>query len=189
MNRQFTDGEIVAAIKAIHAEGARLSRAAVRKRLGGGGSTRISSLLKEYGAGPHGPKTRSGPTGPVQQSEVTGPTQWSGPSGPAGALTDIKSARPPTIAASPASAMAPAIEREIEGGVAHLESEIRVLKILLESERNARREEEARYARTIEALQREIETASRGWNERGAEHAARPSGTPGARGSRAKNRS
>jgi hypothetical protein len=36
------------------------------------------------------------------------------------------------------------------------------ISILLESERNARREEEARYARTIESLQREIEIASRG---------------------------
>jgi hypothetical protein len=54
-----------------------------------------------------------------------------------------------------------------EGCVAQLESEIRVLKILLESERNARREDEARHGRTIEALQREIEIASRGWSERG----------------------
>jgi hypothetical protein len=54
-----------------------------------------------------------------------------------------------------------------EGCVAQLQSEIRVLKILLESERNARREDEARQGRTIEALQREIEVASRGWSERG----------------------
>jgi hypothetical protein len=53
-------------------------------------------------------------------------------------------------------------DREPEGSVAQLQSEIRVLKILLESERHARREEEARHARTIEALQREIELASRG---------------------------
>ncbi|MET4149087.1 MULTISPECIES: hypothetical protein [unclassified Bradyrhizobium] len=53
-------------------------------------------------------------------------------------------------------------DREPKGGVAQLQSEIRVLKILLESERDARREEEARHARTIEALQREIEFASRG---------------------------
>jgi hypothetical protein len=53
-------------------------------------------------------------------------------------------------------------DREPEGSVAQLQSEIRVLKILLESERHARREEGARHARTIEALQREIELASRG---------------------------
>jgi hypothetical protein len=66
VSRQFTDGEIVAAIKAIAAEGAPLSRATVRKRLGGGGSTRISSILKEYAAGAHGPPARSGPSGPVR---------------------------------------------------------------------------------------------------------------------------
>ena len=53
-------------------------------------------------------------------------------------------------------------DREPEGSVAQLQSEIRVLKILLESERNARREDEARHVRTIEALRREIEISSRG---------------------------
>jgi Plasmid replication region DNA-binding N-term len=72
---RFTDGEIVAAIKAIAAEGAPLSRATVRKRLGGGGSTRISAILKEYAAGAYGPPARSGLNGPVR----------SGPAGPASA--------------------------------------------------------------------------------------------------------
>jgi hypothetical protein len=68
---------------------------------------------------------------------------------------------------APTAPPAAAGDRESEGGPAHLLSEIRVLKILLESERNARREDEARHARTIEALQREFEIASRGWTDRG----------------------
>ena len=36
MSRQFTDGEIVAAVRALAAEGSPLTRASVRKRLGGG---------------------------------------------------------------------------------------------------------------------------------------------------------
>jgi hypothetical protein len=63
---------------------------------------------------------------------------------------------------APAAAHAAGGDREPDGGIVQLQSEIRVLKILLESERNARRDEEARYARTIEALQREIEIANRG---------------------------
>ena len=72
------------------------------------------------------------------------------------------------------TAPGPAVDLGPEGGIAHLQSEIRVLKILLESERNARREDEARHGRTIEALQREIEIASRGWSERGVGRAAKP---------------
>jgi hypothetical protein len=53
-------------------------------------------------------------------------------------------------------------DREPEGGTARLQSEIRVLKIMLKSEHHARREEEVRHAPTIEALQREIELASNG---------------------------
>lgn len=168
MSRQFTDGEIVAAIRAIAAEGAPLSRATVRERLGGGGSTRISAILKEYGAGAHGPAPRSGPTAKSGPAINSGSPSKAGPS--AGAAP-----------ATPVTVPVPPIDHETEGGVAHLESEIRVLKILLESERNARREEEARYARTIEALQREIELASRG--------AARPSGGSGTPEQRPKSRS
>ena len=158
MSRQFTDGEIVAAIKALAAEGTALTRASIRKRLGGGGSTRISAILKEYNAGANRAPARSGP---IQ----------SGPNGPEGAGSGLVT--DPTI--GPADAPANALDSALaagappgpEGSVAHLESEIRVLKILLESERNARREDEARHGRTIEALQREIEIASRGWSERG----------------------
>ena len=55
MSRQFTDGEISAEIGQIATEGGKLSRTVVRKRLGGGSSSRIDALLKEYrrnGAGP-----------------------------------------------------------------------------------------------------------------------------------------
>ncbi|WP_342723982.1 DNA-binding protein [Bradyrhizobium sp. B097] len=182
MSRQFTDGEIVAAIRAIAAEGRPLSRATVRKRLGGGGSTRISAILKEYAAGAHGPGARSGPNGPVR----------SGAAGPASAAAEGKAVRasadvPPPAVAAPAATSAPSDGRESEGGIAQLQSEIRVLKILLESERNARREDEARHARTIEALQREIEIASGGWTDRDAS-GARPSRTPGAPEPRSRTR-
>jgi hypothetical protein len=154
VSRQFTDGEIVAAIRAIAAEGAPLSRAAVRKRLGGGGSTRISAILKEHNGGAYGPSPRSGPTaGPVE--------------GPAAVPM------PPANGTDPA-APTPSVGRELKGSVARLESEIRVLKILLESERNARREGEARFGRTIEALQHEIEIAGRCCSDRSATRAARP---------------
>jgi hypothetical protein len=68
------------------------------------------------------------------------------------------------VASVAASTAAPPAggDREPEGGVAQLQSEIRVLKILLESERAARQEDESRHARTIEALRREIEIAGRG---------------------------
>lgn len=158
MSRQFTDGEIVAAIRAIAAEGAPLSRASVRKRLGGGGSTRISAILKEYAEGARGASDRSGPHGPVRtgpQAPVVGPAE--GAAGRAAAAGTAAAG-----AAAPTPAQVAGGDRDPEGGVAQLQSEIRVLKILLESERAARREEEARHARTIEALQREIELASRG---------------------------
>jgi hypothetical protein len=170
VSRQFTDGEIVAAIKALAAEGTALTRASVRKRLGGGGSTRISAILKEYNAGANKAPARSGPS--AVRSPRSGPIQ-SGPNGPE--ATGSGPVTGPTI--GPANAPANALDSALaagappgpEGSVAHLESEIRVLKILLESERNARREDEARHGRTIEALQREIEIASsRGWSERGA---------------------
>lgn len=149
MSRQFTDGEIEATIKALAAEGAALTRASVRKRLGGGGSTRISALLKKHTADVDGPLSRSGPvrTGPVGEVQAV-----------RGAIDTSPAVR----AVAPAAAHATGGDREPEGSIVQLQSEIRVLKILLESERNARREEEARYARTIEALQREIEIASRG---------------------------
>lgn len=163
MSRQFTDGEIVAAVRALAAEGSPLTRASVRKRLGGGGSTRISATLKEYMAGAHGSPPRSGP--PKVQSlrtDQSGPEQSGLAPGPAVASTSAP-AKPTDVVS--AASTAP-VDLGPEGSVAHLESEIRVLKILLESERTARREDEARHSRTIEALQREIEIASRGRSER-----------------------
>ncbi|MEH2670919.1 hypothetical protein DXU07_16440 [Bradyrhizobium elkanii] len=162
VSRQFTDGEIGAAIKALAAEGVALTRASVRKRLGGGGSTRISALLKEYADGSHGPAGRSGPD---RSRGPNGPDRTS-PAGPASLPDEGRAARvaagsPSTEIAAPAAAQPAGEDREPEWSIAQLQSEIRVLKILLESERNARREEESRHARTIEALQREIELASR----------------------------
>ncbi|MDA9422915.1 hypothetical protein [Bradyrhizobium sp. CCBAU 53380] len=160
MSRQFTDGEIGAAIKALAAEGVALTRASVRKRLGGGGSTRISALLKEYADSSAGSLDRSGPVasnGPVR----TGPASLVTLPGDGKATRGA--AHSPSAVTAASSAVQPAGEdREPEGSIARLQSEVRVLKILLESERNARREEEARHTRTIEALQREIEIASRG---------------------------
>jgi hypothetical protein len=147
VSRQFTDGEIVAAIKGIAAEGAPLSRAAVRKRLGGGGSNRISAMLKDFRGAAHEAPPALGPA----EVSAAAPVHANGATPPA--------ASPPPVAAVPASS----IERETDSSVAHLQSEIRVLKILLESERDARRDDEARYSRTIEALQREIEIAGHGW--------------------------
>lgn len=165
MSRQFTDGEIVAAIKALAAEGARLTRASVRGRLGGGGSTRISAILKDYSAASpreptqSGPKTvRIGRSGPSQ----SGPDR-SGPTGLGAAPADVRD-KVADLGSVASSAPSPTVGGP-EGCVAQLQSEIRVLKILLESERNARREDEARHSRTIEALQLEIEIASRGWSE------------------------
>lgn len=162
MSRQFTDGEIGAAIKALAAEGVALTRASVRNRLGGGGSTRISALLKEYADGLPGPVKQSGP---IRSAGPNGPDQ-SSPAGPASLPSQGKAARvaagnPSAETAAPAPARPAGEDRGPEDGLARLQSEIRVLKILLESERNARREEESRHARTIEALQREIELASR----------------------------
>lgn len=163
MSRQFTDGEIGAAIKALAAEGVALTRASVRKRLGGGGSTRISALLKEYADGSHGPLDRSGPRGPGKSTEPV----RTGPIGPSALPGECKAGRgaadsPSAMTVASAAAQPAGEDREPEGTIARLQSEIRVLKILLEAERNARREEEARHLRTIEALQREIEIVSRG---------------------------
>ncbi|MBJ7407645.1 MAG: hypothetical protein JHD07_31880 [Bradyrhizobium sp.] len=156
MSRQFTDGEIVAAIRAIAAEGKPLSRARVRTHLGGGGSSRISAILKQYAAGAHGAADRSGPVGPVR----TRP-QGSG-SAPASGAHRAAARLVSAMVAEPAAAPVTRGDRESEDSIARLQSEIRVLKLLLESERNARREEEARHARIVEALQGEIAIVGRG---------------------------
>lgn len=145
MTRQFTDGEIIAAIKRIVAEGATLSREAVRKHLGGGGSSRISAILKNYRDGMHGAPSDQAKT--LVQTTVP---------------VNFNTASSESISSRPTLMPTLAIDRQTDRRIAQLQSEIRVLKILLESERNARRNEEARYCQTIEALQREVETAGQG---------------------------
>ncbi|WP_257169617.1 DNA-binding protein [Bradyrhizobium sp. SRS-191] len=159
MSRQFTDGEIVAAIKSLAAEGQALTRASVRDRLGGGGSTRISALLKEHSDGQQaGVPQQSGPT--VVRSSRSGP-QKSGLASGRG-VPPAAPAKPAdrTTASNPVAGQA--TDPVPEGGLPQLQSEIRVLKILLEEERSARREDEARHRRTVEALQNEIIIAGRG---------------------------
>jgi hypothetical protein len=89
VSRQFTDGEISAEIGRIATEGGTLSRTVVRKRLGGGSSSRIDALLKEYrrnGAGPSNgagrlpaevalPRTISNPANP-RAEPTKGTAAW-----------------------------------------------------------------------------------------------------------------
>lgn len=159
MSRQFTDGEIVAAIKALAAEGKALTRASVRDRLGGGGSTRISALLKEHAEGEQeAASPRSGPA--ATRNSRSGP-QKSGPASAPGVAPAVPAKPADRVPASTVT-VGQSSDPVPEGGLPQLQSEIRVLKILLEEERIARREDETRHRRTIEALQREIEIANRG---------------------------
>lgn len=151
MSRQFTDGEISAAIGRIATEGGTLNRTVVRKRLGGGSSSRIDALLKEYrrnGAGvsngasdgrplPESASQRSFTNSVMLSSEVLKPAGGSGAKIDSG--SDGSEARNIEV-------------------IARLQSEIRVLKILLESERKARSDDASRHLQTVEALQKEIET-------------------------------
>jgi hypothetical protein len=149
VSRQFTDGEISAAINRIASEGGTLSRTVVRKRLGGGSSSRIDALLKDY------QRNRSGaPNGAS-----------AGRSAAEVALPMRDTAEPQAGAIKAAAEPGMRTERNTKGLdarnielIARLRSEIRVLKILLESERKARADDAARHLQTIEALQHEIET-------------------------------
>lgn len=143
MSRQFTDGEIVVVIKRIVAEGVPLSRAAVRKYLGGGSSSRISAMIKDYREGAPEAPPHLGAIKVSPPMDINATLSAAGSSHPAPLTTSL-------------------IDQPADSRIAQLQSEIRVLKILLESERDARREEEARYCRTIEALQREVEIAGLG---------------------------
>jgi hypothetical protein len=150
VSRQFTDGEISAEIGRIATEGSTLSRTVVRKRLGGGSSSRIDVLLKEYrrsGAG-----TSNGVSGRLP-AEVALPR------------TASASADPHVKAAKGAAASGPKAEPKTDGldarnleVIARLQSEIRVLKIILQSERKARADDATRHLETLEALQSEIGT-------------------------------
>jgi hypothetical protein len=150
VSRQFTDGEISAAIDQIATEGGRLSRTVVRKRLGGGSSSRIDALLKDYRRNELG--APNGASAGQPAAEVALPK------------TDPDTADPQTGATK--SAVAPDMNAEQTADqlgarnielIARLQSEIRILKILLESERKARADDAARHLQTIEALQHEIE--------------------------------
>lgn len=151
MSRQFTDGEISATIDRIATEGGTLSRTFVRKRLGGGSSSRIDALLKDYRR--NGSGAANGASAGRPDAEIALPKTAPDPADPQTGAT-----KPAT--ASDMTAEPPADEldaRNIEL-IARLQSEIRVLKILLESERKARADDAARHLQTIEALQHEIET-------------------------------
>jgi hypothetical protein len=107
-------------------------------------------LLKEYrrsGAG-----TSNGASGRLP-AEVVLPRTASAP------------ADPHAKAAKGAAASGPKTEPKTDGlearnleVIARLQSEIRVLKIILQSERKARADDAARHLETLEALQSEIET-------------------------------
>lgn len=150
MSRQFTDGEISAEIGRIATEGGTLSRTVVRKRLGGGSSSRIDALLKEYrknGAGPS-----NGASGRLP-AEVALPRRASTPADPQAEATKGTAA-----SGSKTEPKTDELESRNLEAIARLQSEIRVLKIILQSERKARADDATRHLETLEALQSEIET-------------------------------
>jgi hypothetical protein len=150
VSRQFTDGEISAAIDRIATEGGTLSRTIVRKRLGGGSSSRIDELLKDYRRNGGGAVNRASARRPT--AEIAPPKTGPDPADQHAQLT---------LAASEQQGMRTERSSEELSNVeliARLESEIRILKILLESERRARADDAARHLQTIEALRHEIET-------------------------------
>jgi hypothetical protein len=149
VSRQFTDGEISAAIGLIATEGGTLSRTVVRKRLGGGSSSRIDALLKEYRR--NGAGASNGASAGRLAPEAAFPKT-------ASQSADKRTEAPISVVASGMriESMPDVDARNIEV-IARLQSEIRVLKILLESERKARADDATRHSQTIEALQHEIE--------------------------------
>jgi hypothetical protein len=151
VSRQFTDGEISAEIRRIATEGGTLSRTVVRKRLGGGSSSRIDALLKEYrrnGAG----ASNGAATGRLP-AEVALPRTASNSPDPQAEAT--KAAAASSTKTEPTTGELEARNLEV---IARLQSEIRVLKIILQSERKARADDASRHLETLEALQSEIET-------------------------------
>ena len=151
MSRQFTDGEISAEIDRIATEGGTLSRTVVRKRLGGGSSGRIDALLKEYRR--NAPGVANGGSAGRPAVEVVLPKTASDQADPQAGATETAVASGMKTKPTPDEIDARNIDL-----IARLQSEIRVLKILLESERKARADDAARHLQTIEALQHEIET-------------------------------
>ena len=135
-SRQFTDGEIVAAIRDVVAEDKLLSRVAVRRKLGGGSSRRIDALISEHRSQAPNQRSRPGPAlAPAPARDA--PVQGNG-------------------SATAAAAEADQPDEHFGDSVARLESEVRMLKILLESERKARADDTARHEATVDALMREL---------------------------------
>jgi hypothetical protein len=150
VSRQFTDGEISAEIVRIATEGGTLTRTVVRKRLGGGSSSRIDALLKDYRRNRAG--ASNGASGRLP-AEVTLPRTASNPADPQAETT--KAAAASGTKTEPKTDELDARNLEV---IARLQSEIRVLKIILQSERKARADDATRHLETLEALQSEIET-------------------------------
>jgi hypothetical protein len=151
VSRQFTDGEISATIGRIATEGGTLSRAVVRKRLGGGSSSRIDALLKEHRK--NGAGASNGASVARREAEATLSV----------AASNSLNAQPEVPKPAVASGTKPEpstdeLKAENSEIIARLQSEIRVLKILLQSEQKARADDATRHLQTLEALQNEIET-------------------------------
>jgi hypothetical protein len=122
----------------------------VRKRLGGGSSSRIDVLLKEYrrtGAG-----TSNGASGRLP-AEVALPRAASAPADP-----QAKTTKGPGALGLKTEPKTDDLEARNLEVIARLQSEIRVLKIILQSERKARADDATRHLETLEALQSELET-------------------------------
>jgi hypothetical protein len=151
VSRQFTDGEISAAIGQIVAEGNTLSRTVVRKRLGGGSSSRIDALLKDYRRNGSG---TNGASAGRPAAEIALPKPAPDLANPQVGATNAATASSGMTTKTTADEF-DARNNEL---IARLQSEVRILKILLESERKARADDAARHLQTIEALQHEIET-------------------------------
>jgi hypothetical protein len=112
----------------------------VRKRLGGGSSSRIDALLKEYrrnGAGPS-----KGASGRLP-AEVALPRTALNPADPRAEATKGTAASGPKT--EPKTDELDARNLEV---IARLQSEIRVLKIILQSERKARADDATRHLET-----------------------------------------
>jgi hypothetical protein len=158
VSRQFTDGEISAEIGRVATEGGTLSRSVVRKRLGGGSSSRIDALLKEHRR--NGAEPSNGASGRLT-AEVAPPRTASKRVDPQDANKGV-AVSVPKIESTTDELDA----RNLEV-IARLQSEIRVLKIILQSERKARADDATRHLETLEALQKEIETYRARPRERG----------------------
>lgn len=151
MSRQFTDGEISAEIGRIATEGGTLSRTVVRKRLGGGSSSRIDALLKEHQK--NGAVAANAVSSGRLPAEVILPGTTSNPANSHAEATGV--AVGSGTKTEPKTTEPDARNLEV---IARLQSEIRVLKIILQSERKARADDASRHLETLEALQSELET-------------------------------